>query len=112
MNNATTVFEFVRACDLLGVDIDIYDDYDERLAIAYCGDDMREMTAAGLDHFKRALSLTVTVDCGVATVHCDTSKDAAAAKEFFYSAAGYCSERLYKEWFMDLIDLAADPDFV
>lgn len=84
------------------IDIDVYDDYDERCGIAFCGGYL--LTDEGKERFKHALDLKVTIQMNnyaCAVVHCDTGKDARACKEFFYAIAGFCSDEDFNRWFKD-----------
>ena len=95
------------------IDVDVYDDYTEELAIAFCGS--CELTEAGKAYFALALNLHVDLDeeNGIAIVNVDdgcfpdsTEENLEKAKEFFYSAAGWCSEKKYNKYFVTNADCA------
>ena len=87
------------------IDIDVYDDVCEELAIAFCGPLV--LTEQGKEKFAEVLEYAVNVDPGgdCATVLIDGVDDNAwegrlkKAKEFFYAAAGYCPADDYDIWF-------------
>lgn len=82
----------------LDIDIDIYDDYDERCGIAFCGS--VELTKEGKAKFKDALSLSITIyNMETAIVHCKGREEAEAAAELFNSLAGYCTTEEWDTWF-------------
>lgn len=85
-------------------DIDVYDDVDESLCIAFCGP--LKLTDAGREYFKDVLQYNIEVfsESCTAVVNCDTGDERyeerlRKATEFFYSAAGYCSWEDYERWF-------------
>lgn len=91
-----TVLELLEAYEN---DFDVYDDYDERCACAYCG---TKLTEEGRKHYKRALSLNVYVfDGRSAVIECYTAKEAQALADLIYGAAGYISEEEYNKYFYD-----------
>lgn len=85
-------------------DIDIYDDYDERCAIAWCGE---LLTEKGLEHFDEVLDLPIAnIDLNEnsfygkhITVNCVGATEARALKDLMESMAGYCTEDEWEEWF-------------
>ena len=84
------------------IDVDVTDDVCEELYIAFCGP--IELTDAGKEHFSKALTLDITLDCDIAVVHVDGGegewqKNLKAAKALFESAAGYCAARNWDKWF-------------
>lgn len=89
----------------LEIDIDVYDDVCEDIAICFCGP--QELTEEGKEYFAPVLCLPVEVndESGYAIVHVDDPDEKVwkrrlkAAKEFFYAAAGYCDADLYDKWF-------------
>ena len=101
-----TVKEFVELwADGTHEDIDVYDNVCELLAIAYCG---TQLTKAGEEHFKEVLDYEILVMPvhNIAVIDVDGpegvwQKKLKIAKEFFYSAAGYCAETDYDKWFKD-----------
>lgn len=97
-----TVRDFIKVCD---GEFDVYDNYTEELAIAYCGE---KLTAAGEEYFKEALDLEIiAIDRERVIVGVDApnlkEKDVEhrleKAKELFESMAGYCSESDWDKWF-------------
>lgn len=98
----------VRELIARSVDIDVYDDTTEDLAVAFCGP--QSLTAAGQEHFSRALDLSVVLhtdepgypDHAVVILSAydgEWQKDLRAASDLFYGAAGYCSIDDYDKWF-------------
>ena len=96
--------ETMKVREIIGreIDIDVVDDVCESLCIGFTGP--QELTKKGEEHFEDVLDFQVEVDeeeCS-AVVHIDGpgwKKKLHMAKEFFVSAAGYCSEADYKRWF-------------
>ena len=87
------------------IDIDVYDNVEESLAIAFCGP--AELTAEGKRKFAEALEYDIDVDerygAAVVDVDCpDWTNKLTEAKAFFYAAAGYCREDLYDKWFKEV----------
>ena len=108
-----TVKEFVEKwADGTQDDIDVYDDVCEEVAIAYCG--CLKLTDEGRKHFKDVLNYTIDVNDSIssnevpwAIVYVDDEEGVwqeklEKAKEFFYSAAGYCSCDDYDKWFKEV----------
>lgn len=100
----------MKVRDLLAqeIDIDVYDDVCDELAIAFCGP--VALTQEGEKHFAEALEYTVTLHNDgaytVAIVHVDDEegvwqKKLRKAKELFYAAAGYCPISDFKKWFKE-----------
>lgn len=93
------------------IDIDVYDDVCEELAIAFCGP--LELTEAGKEKFREVLEYEIKLhngpnySCPIAIVHIDDPDDAVwkirlkKAMQFFYAAAGYCEEEDYSKWFKE-----------
>lgn len=85
----------------MDMDIDVYDDYDERLGIAFCYG--YKLTDAGKEHFKDALEMDIEIVNGyggnVGIVHCENGKEASTAKRFFDSIGGWCSSDDFDKWF-------------
>ena len=102
-----TVREFIELwADGTHDDIDVYDNVCEELGIAYCGS--IELTKAGEEHFKEVLDYEIEIETNprysVAIVDVDKhdwKSRLKKAKEFFYSAAGYCKDSDYKVWFRE-----------
>ncbi len=101
-------------------DIDVYDDVCEELGIAFCNpfddDEVHEwneyLTEEAMNTFGDVLDYPMHInpyDCGIAmpcvVVEIDDedekvwTKRLRKAKEFFESAAGYCSCKEYAKWF-------------
>lgn len=83
-------------------DIDVYDDYDERLGIAFCGPTF--LTEQGEQEFGHLMDKTIEVHfipnyADYAVVHCDTGREASQFKKLFDSLAGLCSEEDWDRWF-------------
>ncbi len=87
--------------------IDVYDNYVEELAIAYCGE---KLTNAGKEHFAEALELPIDhFDTEVVVIAVDekgldektVEHRLEIAKDLFESMAGCCSETEWDEWFVE-----------
>ena len=93
--------------DLLEQDIDIavYDDVIESLAIAFCGP--MELTEAGKQKFGEVLDYEVKIYDGFAVVKVDDKAERVwqrrlrKAKEFFKAMAGYCADSDFQKWFKE-----------
>lgn len=88
----------------MDVDIDVYDNVCEELGIAFCG--ALHLTEKGKRKFVDVLEYDVTLTNNggyiVAIVDVDGENwktKLRNAKEFFESAAGYCTTEEYDEWF-------------
>lgn len=81
------------------IDIDVYDDYDERCGMAVCGP--VKLTAAGESIFSVVLDMSCWIDGNKAIVHCDNEYAAEALLNFCLAAAGYISDALYRKWFIE-----------
>lgn len=95
----------IRDLLLMDVDIDVYDNVCESLAIAFCGP--MNLTEEGKEHFKDVLDLPVIIytDNNVAIVDVDDSegvwqKKLKGAKELFYALAGFCPISDWHKWFV------------
>lgn len=92
----------------MSCELDVYDDYDERLGLAFIGP--VELTDKGFKKFKRALALKCEPDFeqGYAVVHIENGaehvmeNDAEAALSLFASLAGYCADDDWHDWFKDV----------
>ncbi len=87
------------------IDIDVYDDYDERLGIAFCGP--MELTKEGEKTFKDVLDLNVRlVNVGQFTNAIVETEDdeglTQVACDLFVALAGYCSCEDYDAWFKEV----------
>lgn len=89
-----TVRELMAMC----IDIDVYDDYNESLGIAYCGP--MALTDEGEKEFGKAMDLEVSVPYDVAIVHVNDDEELLdIVVRLFCAAAGYCSESEWAKWF-------------
>lgn len=103
-----TVRQFIaKWADGTQDDIDVYDNVCEELGIAYCGG--IELTKAGEEQFKEVLDYEIEIETNprysVAIVDVDKhdwKSRLKKAKEFFYSAAGYCADTDYEKWFKEV----------
>lgn len=99
------VREFIK----FGEDIDVYDDVCEALAIAFCGP--LELTEEGKNHFADVLDYDIELDFSgsiYTAAVCVDGDDGDGwklrlkkAREFFYSAAGYCKDSDWDKWFVE-----------
>lgn len=80
-------------------DIDVCDDYDESCYIAFCGP--LELTEDGAKEFTDVLPRECEFYPDVVVLHADNDKEVERLRDFFYSAAGYCSEKDYEKWFKE-----------
>ncbi len=90
------------------IDIDVYDNVLDDIGIAFCGP--LELTEAGKKKFREVLDYKVffrnSVYGQVAIVDVDAiqeevwRKKLSNAKNFFWSAAGYCAVSNFKRWFI------------
>lgn len=93
------------------IDIDVYDDVCEELAIAFCGP--QKLTEEGEKKFSEVMDYEIEInphsygDMPAAIVLIDDPDEdvwedrLGKAKEFFESAAGYCACSDYDRWFED-----------
>ena len=84
------------------VDVDVYDNICESIAIAFVGP--IELTETGKEQFGETLDLEVEISGDTATViipETDWTHKLKNAKQFFYAAAGYCSIENTEKWFID-----------
>ena len=86
------------------IDIDVYDNVEESLAIAFCGP--LELKAEGKRKFAEVLEYEIESNpdygCAVVDVDYDDWKHRLnEAKAFFYAAAGYCSDNNWNKWFKE-----------
>ena len=97
------VRELLKLYDKYG-DLDVYDDYDCRCSVAWCG---TTLTEAGEKKFKKALDLTCDVilnhygGWNDVVVRTETAKEADAVRDLFHSMAGYCAWDEYDVWFKE-----------
>lgn len=91
----------IRDLITMDIDIDVCDEYDERCYIAFCGP--LKMTDEGEREFKQVLDRPVDVEQNerYASLPADNATEAQRLKEFFFSAAGYCSNSLWNLWFAE-----------
>lgn len=90
--------------DFLGmeIDVDVYDDYDERIGIAFVGP--VKLTDEGKEEFGPVLNTTIELynsDMAVLEVN-DDEKVLEKLSTLFYGAAGYCSTTNYDKWFVEV----------
>ena len=88
-------------------DIDVYDNVVEELGIAFCGP--LELKAEGKRKFAEVLDYDIEIhtDPRYSVAIIDIDKDdwelrLQKAKEFFYSAAGYCADEDFQKWFKEI----------
>lgn len=91
------------------IDVDVYDDVCEELAIAFCGP--LELTAEGEKEFSEVLDYPVLLHdaggCMIGIIRIDDPDNAVwearleKAKRFFCGAAGYCACSDYDRWFKE-----------
>lgn len=110
-NNKEVCYSNMKVKDLLEmeIDVDVYDNVCEELAIAFCG--AIKLTEEGRKHFANVLEYDVNILENpflgqVAIVDVDDkgrhmAEKVRGAKELFYSLAGYCSSTDYDRWFVD-----------
>lgn len=110
-NNKEVCYSNMKVKDLLKmeIDVDVYDNVCEELAIAFSG--AIKLTEEGRKHFANVLEYDVNILENpflgqVAIVDIDDKegiwqKKLEGAKELFYSLAGYCSSTDYDRWFVD-----------
>lgn len=100
----------MKVSDLLPqkIDIDVYDNVCEELAIAFCGP--LELTEAGHKEFDDVLDYDIRMISDsygglprvVVLVDGDNFEHKLnRAEKFFYSAAGYCSNDDFEKWFKE-----------
>ena len=84
-------------------DIDVYDDYDESVQVAFCGGDVK-LTDAGREKFADVMDLDVEIydSCAIVNVN-DLIEDddetiLEGVQRLFYTFAGYCSEEDYDKY--------------
>ena len=90
-------------------EFDVYDDVCEALAICFCGP--LALTEDGEKHFAEILDYDIELDLSgsifTAAVCVNDDDDKTwkrrlkKAREFFYSAAGYCKDSDWGRWFVD-----------
>ena len=82
------------------IDIDVYDDYDESIGIAFCGP--VELTTEGEKEFSDVLDTAITYmpspyDYIVVHVN-DDEKKLNKLNKLFNALAGFCSVENYEKW--------------
>lgn len=85
-------------------DLDVYDNVYDEIGIAFCGP--LELTKGGEKKFAEVLEYEIEPElkyhCAFLDIDYDDWKDRLKkAKEFFYSAAGYCDDGDYQKWFKE-----------
>ena len=83
--------------DMIKLEIDV--DVMGNIAIAFCGP--LELTPEGIEHFSDILDLEVEVSNTEVYIDPSNSRLYDKAKEFFWSAAGYCSDSLWTKYFKE-----------
>lgn len=89
------------------IDIDVYDDVCESLAIAFCGP--MELTEAGEQKFGEVLDYEVKIYDGFVIVRVGDKAERVwqrrlrKAKEFFEAMAGYCADSDFRKWFKETV---------
>lgn len=101
------VKELIEYLERIGEDVDVYDDVCDEIGIAFCGG--IKLTEEGTKKFEEVLDYNVDVDitAHTAIIHVDDEegiwqKKLKKAKQFFYSAAGYCADEDYQKWFVEV----------
>lgn len=85
----------------MDIDMDVFDDYDERCGYAFVGP--MKLTDAGQKRFAKALDLQIDITDDNIIVSCeDNPKNAKAVLDFILCAAGYCDYEQYERWFEDV----------
>lgn len=88
-------------------EVDVYDNYTEELAIAYCG---TQLTEAGEKKYADVLEFEIeSIQDNIAIIKIDndtdpeeiTEKKLKKAIDMFNSMAGYCSQEKYDKYFID-----------
>lgn len=88
-------------------EVDIYDNYTEELAVAYCG---TQLTEEGKKQYADVLEFEIESLTGeIAIIKIDDDKSdnktlekrLLKAMKLFYGMAGYCSTEEYDKYFMD-----------
>ena len=97
----------IKVRDLMSmeIDVDVWDDYDESLGIAFCGAML--IKPEGLKEWADVLDYDIEVNlrCASAVLHVSVDNDVesekrlARASRFFYSLAGYCADKDFERWF-------------
>ena len=96
---------FLFVCNENNLDVDVYTDYTDDLAICYCGDEEFGLTEEGRKEFSAILDLDVewTEGQSVAVVLINDKENAEELNDllvkFFNACAGYVSDSLYNKWF-------------
>lgn len=103
----------VRDLLKMEMDIDVYDDVCEEIAIAFCGP--MELTEEGEKEFSEVMDYEIEIlpapagyGCGCVIVKCDDPDEKVCerklrkGREFFESIAGYCPADDYDKWFKEV----------
>ena len=104
-----TVKEMMLKLQKDNIDIDFYDNYDERAFVAYCG---TVWTEKAEQKYKKAFDLPVELckmpdptHYGIIIVNCDTAEEAQALYNLLYSMAGYLeTPEEYEELYPDKLN--------
>ena len=95
----------VKELMTMEIDVDVYDDYDESLGIAFCGamriKPLGKKEWADVLEYDIELNSTYPIAILQVTVDSDeeTERRLSRAKKFFYSLAGYCADKDFEKWF-------------
>lgn len=88
------------------VDIDVYDDVYDGIGICFCG--ALKLKPEGEKRFAEVLDLDIEQIASCTAIICIDDPDEEIverryrkAKEFFYSAAGYCDNDDWHRWFYE-----------
>lgn len=84
------------------IDIDVYDNVCEELAIAFCGPMI--LTEEGEEQFADVLDYDCEIhdDCVIVDIdYADWKRRLRKACRFFFSLAGYCDCDDYDRWFIE-----------
>lgn len=96
---------FVFVCNENNLDVDVYSDYTDDLAICYCGNEEFGLTEEGRKEFSSILDLEVewtegNHDAIIKIAELDNAEELNELLiQFFSACAGYVSESLYNKWF-------------
>lgn len=83
------------------IDIDVYDDYDERCGIAFCGP--CKLTAKGKRKFAAIMDNEVKIDIimDIAVISCENAHEAQIAKYLFHGFAGFIPSEEWETLFVE-----------
>ena len=83
------------------IDIDVYDDYDERCGIAFCGP--CKLTAKGKRKFASIMDNEVKIyaPLDIAVISCENEHEAQIAKYLFHGFAGFIPSEEWETLFVE-----------